>query len=645
MPVPAIAIHGSQPAREIARAVDGTFQNSPTYDRVVTLAFDWDRMVPPVSSRGVRNLGRFLRRHASNISAASRIGLEFGAHTLDGSLGGVQRRLHWFLQWVVAALVATLFASWLAEVVVLPFVAWYGLPTAAFAPMQWMTTAIDWLQLGVGGGVTLLILLGGLRLLVTMSPRPPIVTFRSVVLLLAQPLLIILLGGFAAHWTLLWAVFGLLGLVAFLDSGTGGLVLWALLLAVLIGLRMLWARGSLGGPIKIVLDGFRYLGEPGYRSRIQQALDKAIVQARQRTGEDEDFVLMAQGLGTVMALDCIMHSQQWKRTDRILLVTMGSPLRRYFLRLYPRTLFPEFMEDVIDLIAGRLEEFRWINVYRPGDYLGADLGLKPFKGRDLTTGERGPGIIGHADYWRGMDARRAIADGLQLLGPIEPLRVPMKDAAHRIPRPQSAAAGLEISPFANSTLWLTLMVATFAWGLWWVATGSGVFVMHLSQPPDLLDQFGVTVNATATHRRQALHGDDGIRYINHWEFQFAEPSGAAKRLHVQRDASDAFHEAVPLYFDDRAFTRHLRAECKDQSQFPEWWPNQQLETACTVDGVRVRYYPGDESLLELPDFPRERFPSDPVQAWTEAGVAAAVLATLILVPVVLGIRLFVVILG
>ncbi len=46
MPVPSIAIHESGRSVDIARAMDANFADSTQYDRVVTLGFDWDRVVP-----------------------------------------------------------------------------------------------------------------------------------------------------------------------------------------------------------------------------------------------------------------------------------------------------------------------------------------------------------------------------------------------------------------------------------------------------------------------------------------------------------------------------------------------------------------------------------------------------------------------
>ncbi len=645
MPVPAIAIHESGRSADIARAMDANFADSTQYDRVVTLGFNWDRVVPRVGHRGPRNLYRYLKRNAANISAASRIGLDFGIHTLDAVVGAGQLRLHRLLQWVVSGLVVLLLVRPVAGFVVLQPAAWYGLPTVTFTPMQWLATAAGWLELGIAAGATLFIGLGGLRLLLTLSPRPAIVTLRSIALLFLQPVMIVTLGALAADSVLLWTFFGIVGLPVFLLSGAGALLPWGVTMGALFGLRALCGHGSIGGPIKAVLDVFRYLGEPGYRQRIQQELDKAIVRSRKRAGEDREFVLAGQGMGTVIALDSILHSREWRETDRVLLVTMASPLRRYFLRLYPGTLFPEYMEDLIDLIVGRLDEFRWINVHRPGDYLGADLGLKPFKGRDLSTGISGGRTVGHADYWLNLDARHALHDGLDRLKPIRPLRDSMKNPKHHIPLPRRSVPGFRVPPRAGTLLRTTLLIATFGWMLWWVAAGSGILVSSIADTPRLLEWRGVLVEAAATHRRETVETDRGMTYVDHWVFDFNDPNGTAQRLHVQHDVSDAFLNTAPLFFDEREFTRQIRARCAAGDQPPAWWPGRDMEARCTMEEVRLRYYPGGTPLLDLPDFPQRRSLRDPVRGWAEAGLVAAVLSVLLLVPVVLGVRLFGLILG
>jgi hypothetical protein len=508
--------------------------------------------------------------------------------------------------------------------------------------MRWLVAAVEWSTLGIVAGFTTLIALAVLRLLLTLSPRPVIITFRSVVLLILQPVLLMAIGAFAADSMLVLAFFVVLGVCAFIFAGVGQLVTCAAAFGILLGLRALWAR-PLRGPIKVMIDAFRYLGERGYRTRIQQALDGAIQQARRNTGEDHDFVLVGQGLGTVIALDSVMHSHNWRTTDRVLLVTMGSPLRRYFLLLFPRILFPETIEDVVDVAAGRLHELRWMNVFRPGDYVGADLGLAAFNGRDVSVERQRRVIGGHADYWLDLEVRQAFHRGLRQITQVRPLQIPMRDAAHRLPHPPSVLAAFRIpSPIRRPLVGTALSLATFGGMLWWVAAGLGVLAPWIDDTPKSLER-GVVVYAAATHRREAVKHAHGLTFVHHWEFEFTDPDGVVKNLRIKRDASDAFLD-MRHPFDDRALTQQVRAECTG-STGSLWPPNEHMETPCTLQGVRLRYYPGDMTFFDLPDFPRRRFGSDPVTGWTEAGLVAGALSALAIIPLLFGVRLFALLLG
>jgi hypothetical protein len=161
----------------------------------------------------------------------------------------------------------------------------------------------------------------------------------------------------------------------------------------------------------------------------------------------------------------------------------------------------------------------------------------------------------------------------------------------------------------------------------------------------LLVRRGVVVEAAATHRRETVETDRGLTYVDHWQFDFNDTTGTAKRLNVQHDVSDVFLAMDPLRFDHREFTRQIRAECAVGDQPPSWWPSRDMKTPCTMAEVRLRYYPRDEALLDLPDFPPRRALRDPVRGWTEAGVVAGVLSVLLLVSVVMGAPLFVLIRG
>ena len=642
VPVPAIAIHASKDRSTIARAIDTNFEGAGLYDRVVTLEFDWDRIVPRQSYRGLGNLYRFLRRTAGNIGTASRMGMEFGTNSIDGLLGTLQGSLHRFLQWTVAAFVAMVLTTMVADLVVLTPAALYGLPTVTFAPIGWLATTTGWAKSAIMVGIAALVWLGGLRLMITMSPRHVIITLRSIGFLFMKPVMIFALLILMADWWFFLAVAGAVGGSAWFGGGLAAVTPWFLLFAGLSITRLLWTGSNLRGPVRAVLDMFRYLGEPGYRAGIQQALDRAIERARERTEEDEEFVLVGQGLGSVMALDSILHSRCWRTSDRVLLVTLGSPLRRYFLRFYPRTLFPESMQDVVDTVARRVFHFMWVNVYRPGDYVGGSLGLAPFNGRDVSTKQLRTPFGGHSDYWRDIEARRAFRRGLKELTAVQALDLPMEDAAHRRPYPPRPVREFRLPRRLRQALAFTVSFATFTGMLWWVATGSGVLAYAVEESLES-SEHAVVVDAAATHSRATVTHDVGLSYVDHWEFEFTDPRGGPQKLQLDRDASDAFL-AIPHRFDDRALVRHVRNGCSG-GDLPAWLPPGNMDTRCTVQGVKLRYYPGNVTFFDLPDFPRERFGSQPALAWTEVGVVAALLSILAFIPVAFGVRAFAMLVG
>lgn len=640
MPAPAIAVLESSASQGTGAAVDAAFRSIEGREPTETVEFDWSKVAPLRNYRGARNWYRFLRWTAANMGETARLGLEFSAHDLDGILGGLQLRLHRLLQWVIAVLVAAWVVMRLGEWVVLMPAAWYGLPTATFVPARWIAWAMGWVQTGLVAGMAVLLLLGTLRLGLTFSPRPAIVTIRSMVMLLLQPPMMFVVAALLAGPVVLTVVFGVLGAVTAVENGlgVGAFIPLGLILAAVLVARARWARTGLSGPVRVAVDAFRYLGESGCRARVQRALDKAIQETRERHGVGKEVVVLGHGLGSIIALDCVSHSKVWRVQDRVLLVTMGSPLRRIFLRLYPRTLFPESMDDLVDVIAGRLAKFRWINVYRPWDYLGAALGLGSFHGRDISTLQRDRVLDNHVGYWRDLEVRRSMVRGLQRLEEVEPLRVPMKDAAHRLPSPAQPSPPWEMPPRLRSVLGIVAAIGAFAGMAWWVSTGSGLLTPPPEEPPELLRE-GVVAEATATHRRETVELDRGVTYVHHWAFAFADRTGTPQTIEVETDASDAFVDVPRPRFDEWSMLHYIRnSGCEGAGDGAG--AGSAIEDPCSVAGVQVRYYPGDITMFELPDFPRRSFTERPPGDWAEAGIAAAILTVLLLVPLWLGVRSF-----
>ena len=88
-----------------------------------------------------------------------------------------------------------------------------------------------------------------------------------------------------------------------------------------------------------------------------------------------NLILVAHSLGSVIALDGLLNFETFSRFDRITLVTCGSPLKRFFFSFFPERYFPSKATIAAMQVAAAHSEFRWINLYRPLDYVGSRLGL------------------------------------------------------------------------------------------------------------------------------------------------------------------------------------------------------------------------------------------------------------------------------
>jgi len=152
--------------------------------------------------------------------------------------------------------------------------------------------------------------------------------------------------------------------------------------------------------LKIVSDIFRYAGDADYREEIQSRMVekvRAIGSLR-----DRRVFLVGHSLGSVIALNSLLRSDSpWSEAKQIVLVTMGSPLKRLFNRF-----FPEWCADPASMatyLAGQKRIVRWINVYRPFDPIGTRLtSIRTHASSilDCSTGQwRRLLLWAHTGYW------------------------------------------------------------------------------------------------------------------------------------------------------------------------------------------------------------------------------------------------------
>jgi hypothetical protein len=147
------------------------------------------------------------------------------------------------------------------------------------------------------------------------------------------------------------------------ELGTGILV--ALLLAVLAHCVswLVWRA------LKPIIDVVRYLGDPRLRDNVQAQFLTSITEL---TTTSPRIIVAAHSLGTVITVDSLLsHPETWTKFESVDLVTAGSPLHRLLARFFPSAYPP--VRVLADAIARTYPSMRWVNVYRPTDYVGGSL--------------------------------------------------------------------------------------------------------------------------------------------------------------------------------------------------------------------------------------------------------------------------------
>ncbi len=156
---------------------------------------------------------------------------------------------------------------------------------------------------------------------------------------------------------------------------------------------------------KITADICMYLGSPGYRESVSEDFRNELANV---TAAESEILIAAHSLGSVIAIDGLGRSTNSER--KTTLVTMGSPLKRFFSRFFPYSVPPP------DVLARAIAEhglsFRWINVYRPRDPIGTVLGGFREQPVDFNTNQHVSVLRAHTEYWGDAQVLAQVVIGL-----------------------------------------------------------------------------------------------------------------------------------------------------------------------------------------------------------------------------------------
>lgn len=178
--------------------------------------------------------------------------------------------------------------------------------------------------------------------------------------------------------------------------------------AVLVAVVIMWRVARFVNPVlKVLSDVARYIGLVELRRKLQSLLARKFQEV---AADSNHLIVLAHSLGSVIAVDTMLgHSGILKTFRQLVFVTMGSPLRRLFHGFFPQIY--SSTEAIDQNLRKNINGFRWVNIYRPLDFVGAQLSSEH---ESLIVEYSTHQLLkNHMNYWRDTLVAELIVKGLE----------------------------------------------------------------------------------------------------------------------------------------------------------------------------------------------------------------------------------------
>lgn len=626
--IPMIAIHGvgnHDPGKikaaleERVRDFDGISMRPHEFNWAHFVEHNMDQEKKQGKVQPIRAIQR-LEMTSFDTQAAGLAGLKAYDKGIDPGIVRLQLVFCHVLRYVIAAFL-TLFVA-LPAVVLLVFLPSALVQTNSALPkgvFSWYAANLVPLFLTTIAAIsTTVVAIGALRSAMQWTLVPFRASIVAVGLILLNPLLIVLSIPFTLPWTKL-AFFvlalSLFGLFAFfltwiLPAAGPIYSIWdeywlvpyfAFVAVSVIILQLLHSRFGADwfvGPIKVVLDIFRYLGNPPYRKDILEKLDAFVVD---KSSGSASLVVVAHSLGSVIALDYLLNECKPASDRDVWLLTMGSPYRRFFLSLFPRLLFYRKTSTTATVIAKKFRSFHWLNIYRPWDPIGKSLGLcKALAGLDVDTEQwRRPN--GHGNYWKDP----VVAEWVSRVWKSVPVPV------ERMPEASEPVIPDRVRLFSPPwSLLKPVSTAFFGLAVLWMIYSIFQQDSEIAEMQKRIQEHGVHLtNVFAAHQQIP----DAAPNLSAHQFDFL--SGTASDIPSVQLSPWLPQSRAQRLFDYRKLRDHIRANCKLEKD-DKWYTIEEQIRCVGKEPIELWYIPGGaRPELYLPKF-QARFYFRDVIDWT-----------------------------
>jgi hypothetical protein len=626
--IPCITIHGvgNHFEGDIEKLVSKSLKNTNLNNELEVSEFNWNKFIEHSRYTGIKDSFWFIQKTAHNIKVSSELLLANSHYTYDKWLGEIQLLTVKAVRTIVSLTVSLLIASL--------FIPLFLIALSLYAAIEdyYPVSAIGWIYsiiypiiYVVFCGLVLILLIGALRYTLRTSNKVFLYSVRICLLLILQPFLIALSGVFGRRFTVpIFIIFFLLSLLAIIiEAGYFPVIAnnynfpntlnisiyFGLLLSSILAISYSsLSRKWFVGPVKVLLDIFRYLAESTYRSKILIALGDEINNELSNSNS-KDFVILAHSLGTVIALDMLINGGCEWSDKNVTLITMGSPLKRFFIRFFPGILFPSDINEIASLSAQKLSSFKWINIYRPFDYIGTSLGFSSLcQAKDVSTGQWWKILSSHSNYWyekNGNHVSRKIIKELKSIKPIgKSTKVSLGLKSYIIPinyinKPKHEKLYQLIINSFKYTKFLVPIIITF-----WV--GNSFLDRKNSQLNTIkqIENVGIEVESKISVSSSFIFGGSqgGSERYDCMMIEFTALNNTQYKLYFSdTTVYVSFRVANYLFEFDDVFSK-IKSRCIIGTRFFGWLPK--YKKICTGKLI-VKYSPKNPEQIIIPGFNRE----------------------------------------
>lgn len=161
--------------------------------------------------------------------------------------------------------------------------------------------------------------------------------------------------------------------------------------------------------LKHLADVFLYIGNENYRNELINSFSELC--NKNNISNSEEIIFLTHSLGSVIATDYLIREDLISEHSKVILITMGSPLKRFFSTFFPNSVSTPV--EKYEFYFNKYNKFKWINIYRPLDFIGSSVSKNnKCDIINISSGQIKDPFSSHTGYWNDVEIFRIIKSKL-----------------------------------------------------------------------------------------------------------------------------------------------------------------------------------------------------------------------------------------